>query len=346
MHYSRVKIQAIGYTLPPTVITSAELDARLSGLYRELGLGPLRIEELTGIRERRLWEPGQTMAEASTRAGFEALSGSDVSPDEIGMLVYTGVCRDSLEPATACAVAEGLGLGSQTEIYDISNACLGAINGILRVADAIELGHIRAGLVVTAESSRDIINTTLDRMLRERDMETFRKSLATMTGGSGAVGILLTDASWGEGGHKLLGGVVRAATEHHKLCRWGSDGGLLSNGNPIMETDAAAVLKNGVELGLHTWRAFVGELGWQDAGDLKTICHQVGSMHRQTVLDRLGLPIERDFTTFEYLGNIGTVSLPITAALAEERGFLERGDRVCFMGIGSGLNCMILGLEW
>ena len=47
-----------------------------------------------------------------------------------------------------------------------------------------------------------------------------------------------------------------------------------------------------------------------------------------------------------FLGNIGTVSLPITAAIAEERGFLEPGDRVGWLGIGSGLNCLMLGIEW
>ena len=58
------------------------------------------------------------------------------------------------------------------------------------------------------------------------------------------------------------------------------------------------------------------------------------------------MPPERDFTTFRYLGNIGTVSLPITAAIAEERGFLSPGDLVGLLGIGSGLNCLMLGVNW
>ena len=76
------------------------------------------------------------------------------------------------------------------------------------------------------------------------------------------------------------------------------------------------------------------------------ICHQVGAGHREAVLKALGVPPEKDFSTFEYLGNIGTVSLPITAAIAEEREFLQPGDSVGFLGIGSGLNCLMLGLEW
>jgi 3-oxoacyl-[acyl-carrier-protein] synthase-3 len=78
----------------------------------------------------------------------------------------------------------------------------------------------------------------------------------------------------------------------------------------------------------------------------RVICHQIGTTHRETILKTLGLDLTRDFSTFPFLGNIGTVSLPLTAALAAERGFLKSGDRVGFLGIGSGLNCMMLGLEW
>jgi 3-oxoacyl-[acyl-carrier-protein] synthase-3 len=60
----------------------------------------------------------------------------------------------------------------------------------------------------------------------------------------------------------------------------------------------------------------------------------------------MGITEEKDFFTYPYLGNIGTVSLPITAALAEERGFLQSGEKVGFFGIGSGLNCLGMGWEW
>ena len=92
--------------------------------------------------------------------------------------------------------------------------------------------------------------------------------------------------------------------------------------------------------------AFLTKLGWMKEQIDKVICHQVGSGHRDTILQMLGLSEDQDFSTYGYLGNIGTVSLPLTAALAEERDFLRPGDRVGFLGIGSGLNCLMLGLEW
>ena len=66
----------------------------------------------------------------------------------------------------------------------------------------------------------------------------------------------------------------------------------------------------------------------------------------QSFLPELGIAREKEYSTYEFLGNMGTVSLPLTAALAEERDFLRPGDRVGFLGIGSGLNCLMLGVEW
>jgi len=114
----------------------------------------------------------------------------------------------------------------------------------------------------------------------------------------------------------------------------------------FMATDSVAVLKHGAKLGVRTWGAFLGKMGWARDQVDKVICHQVGEGHRDTILKELGIAPEKDFSTYKYLGNIGTVSLPITAAIAEQRKFLQPGDRVSFLGIGSGLNCLMLGWEW
>ena len=156
--------------------------------------------------------------------------------------------------------------------------------------------------------------------------------------------MLLTDGSFGERRHRLLGGVTQTAPEFHRLCRWGLENIPLLR--QFTATDSAAVLKHGVALGLRTWQAFLRRLGWVTEQIDKVICHQVGGPHRDAILQGLGISPEKDFSTFPYLGNIGTVSLPLTAALAEEREFLQPGDRVGFLGIGSGLNCLMLGVEW
>jgi 3-oxoacyl-[acyl-carrier-protein] synthase-3 len=337
MKYSKVFLESIGYELAPHVVTSAALEERIAPVYESLHLPQGQLEALTGIRERRWWDPGFKLSEGALRAARKALDAAGLPASELGCLIYAGVCRESAEPATACAVAAGLGVGADAAVFDLSNACLGVLNGILDVANRIELGQIKAGLVVSCESARQINESMIESMLKDRSLDHFRLSLATLTGGSGAVAVLLTDGSFDGAGHRLLGGVYKAAPEHHGLCRWERD---------FMMTDAAAVLKHGVLLGQQTWDALMGRLGWDAASVDKTICHQVGGAHRSAVLSSMRVAEEKDFSTYEYLGNIGTVSLPLTAAIAEEREFLKKGDKVAFCGIGSGLNCLMLAWQW
>ena len=346
MRYEKVELTAIGYELAPVVVTSEELEARLAPLRKKLHIADGQLEFLTGISERRWWMPDTPVSRGATVAARKALAASGEPVQALGSLIYAGVCRELYEPATACHVADGLGVRNSTAVYDISNACLGVLNGMLEVANRIELGQIRAGLVVSCESAREINEVMIERMLGLEDMKLFTLALATLTGGSGSVAVLLTDGSFpNPSGHQLLGGVTRVAPEHHELCRWGLEkvGGV---DRPFMSTDSVAVLKHGVGLGKATWNDFLAEMKWS-AGDVnRVICHQVGSGHQAAILKTLGIAPEKDFTTYEHLGNIGTVSLPLTAALAGECGVLRSGDNVAFLGIGSGLNCMMLGLRW
>ena len=346
MKFNETVIDALGYALPPHVVSSQELEERLAPLYHKLHVKPGQLEALTGIAERRYWDPGYKMADGAIAAGRSALETAAVAPADIGMLVYAGVCRDNLEPATACAVANGLGVPETAMIYDVSNACLGVVNAVIQVASAIELGQIRAGVVVSCETARQIVDLTIERMLAAGSMDVFIKTLATLTGGSGAAAVILTEAGLSPKGHRLIGAAVRNATSHHRLCTWGPDSGMPSSAPMVMNTDAVGVLKYGVTLGVETYRAFRSELALADDAPHKIVCHQVGEAHQKTVLEAIGIPIERDFSTFRHLGNIGTVSLPLTAAIAEQRGFFDDGDVVGLFGIGSGLNCLLLGVRW
>src|SRR5687767_11416762 len=110
MKYSRVYIDSIGYELPPVVVTSSELEARLGPLYRSLRLPDGQLEALTGIAERRWWEPGYPLSQGAIAAARNALGHASVRPEEIQVLIYAAVCREQFEPATACKVAAALGI--------------------------------------------------------------------------------------------------------------------------------------------------------------------------------------------------------------------------------------------
>lgn len=349
MKYSRVFINSLAYELAPVVVSSSELESRLAPLYQKFRIPMGQLAALTGITERRWWPKGHQLSDGAINAAHKAIAETGIDVAELGAVVYTGVCRDQHEPATACRIAAALGVSKDTAIYDISNACLGVLSGILDIANRIELGQIKAGMVVSCESARDIVDVTIDNMLADPTMQNFAQSLATLTGGSGAVAVILTDGSLpltNVRKHQLLGASHLSAPQHHQLCQWG----LQEVGHNIyrefMRTDAVTLLKEGVELAKHTWEHFLAQRNWLVEQVDKVICHQVGASNRKQVLSALNIPPEKEFPTYQLLGNMGTVSLPVTAAMAHDQGFLRPGDLVSFLGIGSGLNCMMLGIKW
>jgi len=346
LRWQQVCVEAIGYELPSERVSTAALEDQLTPVYRDLHLVPGQIEALTGIRERRVWPRGESMAARGTRAARKALDQAGLEGHDLGAVIYAGVCRDNLEPATACAIADAIGVRGDAAVLDVSNACLGVLNGMIDVANRIELGQIRAGIVVSAESSREIVDSSIARMIADPTMDRYRLGLATLTGGSGAVAVVLTAAEASFSERRLIAASLLAAPEHHAICRWGPSKGLLGETPNIMDTDASSVLEHGINLGRATWEGLLEATGWRSGDVDRVICHQVGSAHRREVLAAIGVDVTRDYSTFDRLGNIGTVSVPITAALAHEAGFVRKGDRVAMLGIGSGLNCLMLGIQW
>jgi len=170
MNYSRVFIDSLGYELPPVVVTSQELEQRLRPMYQALRIPEGQLEALTGIVERRWWDAGFPVSQGAVAAAHKALSNSRVPASDIDTLIYAGVCREQFEPATACRVAADLGISPNAAVYDLSNACLGVLNGILDIANRIELGQIRAGMVVSCETAREISDIMIERMLEARSM--------------------------------------------------------------------------------------------------------------------------------------------------------------------------------
>lgn len=351
MRYRSVRLASLGHELPPHVVTSAMLEDALGPVYAKLGLNPGRIELLSGVRERRFWDPGTAPSSVSVRSARTAVDRAGIDPTRIGAVIHASVCRDFLEPATANVVADALGVSPGAMVFDLSNACLGFMNGLVLVANMIELGQIEAGLVVATENGRPLVDSTVADLVQRAQNGLGRRDLrpafASLTIGSGSVaGVVCRDDLAPRGG-RLLGGAVQQATEHHRLCRSAPDQGFADEAaHPLMETEGEAVLENGCALARRAWASFEHELGWTRETPDKLFCHQVGASYRKALLGTLDLDVAKDYPTLDRLGNVGSVSCPISLSLALDEGKVAAGDRLAMLGIGSGLNCIMLGLEW
>lgn len=344
MHYSRVCLHTFGYALPPRILTSDDIENRLASLYERLKLPRGRLQLMSGIQERRLWNPGTRPSEAASLAGRRALNDAKVSPDEIECLFFTSVSRDMLEPATASFVHHELGLSENCLLFDISNACLGFLNGMVMLATMIEQGQVNNGLLVAGETAEELINSTIEFLLADQTLtrKTIKPAFASLTIGSGAVALYMCRAEENLDKPILCHTTWYANTGHSDLCQGDHHGA----DTTLMATDSEELLIRGVETAKRTWERFSLEKGWREDDIDCFFCHQVGSAHAKLLFDTLSLDSTRNFETLARLGNVGSVSAPITMAMAIEQSVFKPGLKGAILGIGSGINCLMMGIDW
>ena len=333
-HYRDTAILAVEVAEAPIVQTSTEFDQVLMPTYDRLGLRPGMLESLAGITERRWWPRDVTFADAAVMAGAKAIAASGIDPQRIGLLVDTSVCRSNLEPSAAVDVHHQLGLASACLNFDISNACLGFLNGMQLAATMIDAGQVEYALVVDGEGARQTQESTLARLLEPTTTrEDVLANFATLTLGSAGAAMVLGSAVAHPEGHRFAGGVSRAATQHHRLCVGNIDG---------MVTDSRAMLEAAVDLAVATWTDASSVFDWDDLDAY--VIHQVSRIHTEAITAALRIDPAKVPTTFPTQGNVGPATIPLT--LAHIAPDLVPGNRVACMGIGSGLNAAVIDITW
>jgi 3-oxoacyl-[acyl-carrier-protein] synthase-3 len=201
-------------------------------------------------------------------------------------------------------------------------------------ATMIDAGRIAYALVVDGEGARHTHEVTLARLARpDATRDDVLSQFATLTLGSGAAAMVLGLAEAHPEGHRLVGGVMRAETEHHELCI----GDLES-----MQTDARGLLDAGMALSRATWEDAKAHFDWADMD--RYIAHQVSQVHTAAMCRTLRIDSDRVPRSFPLRGNMGPASIPFT--LATQVDSLQTGDRVLLMGVGSGLNACCTELAW
>jgi len=318
----------------PMVVSSASFDERLTATYRRVGMKPGMLEKLAGVRERRWWPVDVSFADAAAMAGAKALAEAGINPSQIGVMINTSVSRAYLEPSTAVAVHHQLGLPTSCMNFDLANACLGFVNAIQLAGTMIDTGQADHALIVDAEGSRYTQETTLARLAADSaTADDLRSQFATLTLGSGSAAMVLGRGDRHPEGHRVVGGVSRAGTEHHDLCVGNLD---------HMRTDSKRLFEAGLALALDTWQDAASDFDW--SGIDWFIAHQTSVVHIRAMAAALGVPVDRFPLTLPTYGNMGPAAVPFT--LARQVDDLRAGERLLLLGIGSGLNTSYAEIIW
>lgn len=348
--FANVSVAGLGYALPPEQWTSQAVEEMLHPLYARLGLPTGRLEMMSGVEQRGVWPVGTAPSAIAVDAAEHAMREADLGPASLDTLIYAGVSKDFLEPATAAVVHHAIGASADCGFFDVQNACLGILNGMLVLAAMIEAGHVRTGLVVAGENGRPLLEATIRRL--NDDPQVSRKSVkqdfASLTIGSAGAAVLLCHASLRPSAPRLLGAVSATDSTAHQLCRGvGSVGGADGVGRLAtarMWTDAEALLGSGVALARTAWNSLKAQPWLATSAVTRAHMHQVGRAHDQVLCSALGVEAIRSEPTYPWLGNTGSAALPLTWARDWASEPMSTGQQQVLLGIGSGLSTIMMGV--
>jgi len=327
--YGASELAALAGWIPETRIQSSEIEAQLSGVDAAKGLD---IAARTGVFERRTAGKTHNVIDMSLLAcgrAFEAAQG--IGPADIDLIVYCGISRFYVEPATASVLHAHLKL-ERAAAFDISDACLGFIDGWF-VADAmIAAGRANTALIVAAETLSRFSDLSVTAV---KEGAGLAQHLASLTLGDGAAAAIITRRT--QAGRGLHVGLRETHSEHHHLC-------IIRDDRQPMLSQSNRLLGAGLGHFSSAADAVLQATGWQSADLDLAVPHQASAATIESGRRRLGLPADRVASTLERFGNMASVAVPFALADAIEQGRVGSGSRVLLAGFGSGLGIGMMSL--
>lgn len=312
-----IMILGTGRAVPDRILTNADLE-------RMVETSDSWIRERTGIRERRIVEPGTPLSALAVAAAREALSESGTDPEELDLIIVGTVTGDMKFPSTACLIQEQLG-ARRAAAFDVSAACSGFLYST----------HIAEGLMAAAGYRRALVigGDVLSSMVNWRDRDT------CVLFGDGAGAVVLAPAQDGRGLLDILlrsdGGSSR--TLYNPGC------GSLNPPTPenveelhAIRMEGREVFRSAVVCMTESLQQILGRCGFSlDDVDL-FIPHQANLRIIEAVARRIGFPLEKVFINVDRYGNTSAASIPIALDEARRSGRITPGSLVAFTTFGAG----------
>ena len=323
-----------GHHLPDRIVTNQELESMIDTTDEW-------IQERTGIKERRYFEPDKdTVANMAARAARMALDEAKLEASEIEFIVFATITPDYFFPGSGVLLQRELGLQGIGAL-DIRNACSGFIYALSIADQFIKTGMYRRILVVGAE----IQSSAMEMNSEGRDYNII------FADGAGAV-ILEASESEGRG---ILSTHLHADGDYAEELYLKDPGSSrkVRLSQEVLDGPGVRLHMNGNGVFKHAVVRFPEVIHEAlDANGLSIddidllIPHQANLRISQAVQRRLGLPDEKVYNNITMIGNTTAASIPIALSQAAKDGKLSQGDLVCFAAFGSGFTWASALIRW
>lgn len=323
-----VMILSTGKFVPERILTNKDLENMVD-------TSDEWITQRTGIKERRIVDGVTSTTDLAINAAKNALSKTQLSPDEIELVIVATVTPEMFFPSTACLVQKELKL-KNAFAFDISAACSGFIYGMAIATHFIQSGFCKNALVIGAEA--------LSRITNWSD----RSTCVLFGDGAGAAILSASD----EDG--ILGFELGSDGENGLLLQchaFGVSDIELSTAkeNPSfykIYMDGNEVYKFAVKIMPYAVEKVLGKVGLTSSDIDFFIPHQANVRIIESAAKRLKIPMEKVFVNLHKYGNTSAASIPIALDEAVSEGRIKKGDKVVLVGFGGGLTWASAVIKW
>jgi len=320
IHVASTQIIGTGGYAPEKVITNADLE-------KIVNTSDAWITERTGIKERRQAAEGELTSDMAVKAAIRALEMAKTRPEEVEMIALGTISPDMPMPSCAAFVQAKLG-ANNAFAFDLSAACAGSLYAMGIADQYIQTGKIRRALVIGVELLTRIIdwedrNTLVlfgdaaGAMVLAPTTDKQRGILSTHLHSDGRAAEIL----WIQGGgSKHPPDEQMLKQKLHKVSM---------NGREVYKIAVRALYESVVE---------ALEANGITASQVNhVIAHQANLRIIESVMQRLGIPLEKCWLNISKYGNTSSASLPMTLDEANRAGRLKPGDLIVMMAIGAGI---------
>jgi len=296
------------------------------------------LERTTGVKERRIAADDIPPSDMAVHAASEAMEIAGITPSEIDLIIYAGMSRDYLEPATAHVIQSKIKADNAVG-FDVTNACHGFMNGIHLMDTLIATGQARRGLVVTGEKAWRYTRLAMDALKQTHERQDFLRLASGLGLGDAGAAVIMgpkTDPDTG-----FMGFMLQSQAQHYGLSVCGKNGALTP-----LEADMGPLIKEGIKLWSQMYQEFMGKVRWQPSEITKCVQHQASRKMLKSIAEYVGVPLDAMVDTVTHFGNLSTANIPLNLYLLQKNREIAQGQKVLLTGGGSGIAISKAGLIW
>lgn len=294
------------------------------------------IIKRTGISERRILSNETPIYSMAVDAARRSLDDSGLSAEDLDLIIVTTATPDYLTPTTSCIIQREIG-AINASAFDLSAACSGFLYGMTVAKQFIETGYYRHVMLVSSEAMSRVVDWT------------DRNTCVLFGDAAGAVilgqveegyGIISTyiGADGAQGNSITIPCLYMPEEDIERRRKY-------TNLKTLWQ-DGQEVFKFAVKIMPHAIRKVIENTNLK-LDDIKYIIpHQANERIIEGAAKRLGVALEKVYTTIRKFGNISSASIPVAMADAYSNKFISKGDNLVLVGFGGGLTWGSAIIKW